>query len=329
MTAVQLAARSPRPARGRLHGLTWTVLRTHRAALLVWTAFVVCGVAGLLWLQRFGEDVAARAGGPCGGPGMRACTAGFPWAIDDYLSYLGFADGTLAWMAPAVAAYAAGLLVGRELENGTAALAWTQSVTPARWLAAKLAIPAVLLTVGTGLLIAAYRLAWTAGDSAWQNPWFMDNIYRSTGPVGIAYALLALAVGVLSALAVRRALPAAGAAALGSLLLIAAGTAVRDHLWPKTVLTGRAAAEISNTAHWFGGGSILQSGQRVPGDLCYADSALDYHRCLSRLDAEDFYAVVHPSSHYWPLQLVESALVLAVAAGLVWIAFRLLRRRAV
>jgi hypothetical protein len=261
---------------------------------------------------------------------MRPCTSGFPFQIDAYLGYLGFADGILAWMAPAIAAFAAGVLVGRELENGTAALSWTQSVSPARWLAAKLTIPALLLALGTALLVAAYRWAWMSGSDSWRTAWYMENVYRSTGPVGVAFVLLALAVGVLSALALRRALPAAGIAAVGTLLFLQAGAAVRDHLWPKAVLTGREAAQIPNSSHWFEGGSIPHSGQWVSGTTCVdADSALDFHRCLSRLDAENVYAVVHPSSHYWPLQLVESAVVLAVAAGLVWLAFRVLRRSAV
>jgi hypothetical protein len=115
---------------------------------------------------------------------------------------------------------------------------------------------------------------------------------------------------------------------VASLLLMGAGTAVRGHLWPKTVATGRAAIDGSNTDQWFGGGSIPQSGRRVPGETCDdAGSVADVHRCLSRTHVKDVYAVVHPSSHYWPLQLVESALVLTVAAGLVRVAFRLLRRR--
>ncbi|MEU0393296.1 hypothetical protein ABZ208_11045 [Streptomyces sp. NPDC006208] len=48
---------------------------------------------------------------------------------------MSLASTLIAWLPFAVAVYAGGVLIVRELERGTAALAWTQSVTPARWLA--------------------------------------------------------------------------------------------------------------------------------------------------------------------------------------------------
>lgn len=35
----------------------------------------------------------------------------------------------------------------------------------------------------------------------------------------------------------------------------------------------------------------------------------------------------HPASHYWPLQLVETGIVLALTALACWACFALLRRR--
>ncbi|MEU9015497.1 hypothetical protein AB0D12_38535 [Streptomyces sp. NPDC048479] len=55
---------------------------------------------------------------------------------------MSLAATVIAWLPLAVAVYAGGVLTGRELEPGTAALSWTQSVTPVRGLAAKPTLPA-------------------------------------------------------------------------------------------------------------------------------------------------------------------------------------------
>ncbi|POX52751.1 hypothetical protein C3489_17425 [Streptomyces sp. Ru71] len=44
-------------------------------------------------------------------------------------------------------------------------------------------------------------------------------------------------------------------------------------------------------------------------------------------NADGYYVVFHPESHYWPLQLVECGIVLALAATATATAFTLLRRR--
>jgi hypothetical protein len=50
-------------------------------------------------------------------------------------------------------------------------------------------------------------------------------------------------------------------------------------------------------------------------------------RCLEARGATGIYAEYHPASHYWPLQFVETGIVLALAAAAVAASFWLLRRR--
>ncbi|NUS28437.1 MAG: ABC transporter permease, partial [Streptomyces sp.] len=40
-----------------------------------------------------------------------------------------------------------------------------------------------------------------------------------------------------------------------------------------------------------------------------------------------YYAEYHPASHFWPLQLIETGILLAVAAAATIAAFLMLRRR--
>jgi hypothetical protein len=116
----------------------------HRASLWGWAAFAVAATAGLLWLL----DVATTSDqwNGCGGTGRPACPP------VDQETVLGLFTGLITYLPFAVAAYAAGVLVARDLENGTAALASTQSVSPARWLVAKLAVPGLLVMGVTEVL---------------------------------------------------------------------------------------------------------------------------------------------------------------------------------
>ncbi|GDY84745.1 hypothetical protein SAVCW2_39440 [Streptomyces avermitilis] len=157
MSATTLATPRRRTLPGP-RGLVWTVLRLHRTALWIWLAFVT-GTAGLLlWLYGPGATAAQQAFDTYGYyvPGGLNSTKE---AYDD----LFYRPATLISVATfVVPLFAGGALIGRELETGTAQLAWTQSVSPARWLAARLAVPALLIATGTGLLVALYRLLWSA-----------------------------------------------------------------------------------------------------------------------------------------------------------------------
>ncbi|MGW3754446.1 hypothetical protein ACWD7C_37410 [Streptomyces sp. NPDC005134] len=75
-------------------------------------------------------------------------------------------------------------------------------------------------------------------------------------------------------------------------------------------------------------GMIMESGEQVSGLDCN-DQAVpgDLSTCLSDHGAVDFYAKIHPTSHYWPIQFVETGIVLALAAAAVAAAFLVLRRR--
>jgi len=105
----------------------------------------------------------------------------------------------------------AGLFIGapllaREFEHGTHRLAWTQSVTRQRWLLAK----TLLLSLAT----AAAALALAGISMWWRQPF--DNLegrmsparFDIEGVVVPAYAVFALALGVVAGLLLRRTIPA-------------------------------------------------------------------------------------------------------------------------
>ncbi|WP_328495053.1 hypothetical protein OHS59_21540 [Streptomyces sp. NBC_00414] len=250
-------------------GLPWAVLRLHRAALTVWGAFLLAAVGTLVWETgitadsvREGMFTCARPDGRCRVEALVSFGGGISWAST--LVYYSFF---------AVAAFAGGALTGRELEAGTAQLAWTQSVSPTRWLAAKLAVPALLLVAGGTVFVLVFRWAWAANRDLMGDDWTFNDVFAARGPALVAYGLCGLGVGALAGVVVRRALPAP-AVSCGVMYLVNHNLEVhREDLWPM-------------------GGSA-----------------------------------VHPESHYWPMHLVETGIVLGVAGLATGAAFLVLRRR--
>jgi hypothetical protein len=145
---------------------------------------------------------------------------------------MNFHGEVLSYASVAVAGWAGAALVGRELENGTARLAWTQSVTPARWLTAQLAAAAVPLTAGTTLLGLVYAWVWTGDQDVLVTNWSYDRVLVPAGPLAVALVLFALAFGTLAGVALGRALPALAVAAAGTYAARSFFGRTWDDVWP-------------------------------------------------------------------------------------------------
>ncbi|MEV0977062.1 hypothetical protein [Streptomyces sp. NPDC049915] len=272
--------------------MTTTLLRVHRAATAVWIALILVLTVWTLWLNQVtahhtraaqthcAQDYCDAVASPYGGEaGMVALLIGYAFLL--------------------VAGYAGGALIGRELESGTAHLAWTQGVTPTRWLTAKLALPALTLTAGLTLLVTVFHWTWAANRDLTFDDWYTPALFLARGPAAVAYALCALAVGTLTALLLRRALPALGVSVAVMWLLAITMETYRADLWPTRTRTATHPVDLPEHAWELAGGR----------------------------NADVYYVVFHPESHYWPLQLVECGIVLALAATATATSFTLLRRR--
>ncbi|MFG2371320.1 hypothetical protein ACGFY9_07565 [Streptomyces sp. NPDC048504] len=316
MTAQALTRTAPpRPARPRR-----ALLRLHRPALIVWGVFVAVISAVLLW-----------AYGPLGNAARTAwqqqCTKNLcDWndSIEGYHLAYTLAEVALHFVPVVVAVWAGGMLIGRELEHGTAQLAWTQSVSPARWLAAKLALPAVLLTAGTTVLVLLHRLLFDAHKIPDGWSWNDDNAFYANGTIAIAYPLLGLALGALAGLVARRALAGIGVAVLVTATTTSLTTMAAPHLvpWKTSVGDLKEGYAAPKNVIYGGEGAVTSTGAHIP-DPCVGGGKA----CPAAHDIVGYYSEYHPSSQFWPLQLTETALVLAVAALATAAAFTLLRRR--
>jgi hypothetical protein len=315
MTATVPMAPPRPPATGR------TVLRLHRSALIVWGVLVVAAALTFLWAYGPGADAATAAW-------RKSCpaqdyTCQWDTSLNGYYRGVKLAEWAIYWTPSLVAVWAGAALVGRELESGTAQLAWTQGVSPTRWLATKLAVPAALLVAGTTVLVLLHRTVFASNEFPLSWEWYEDGAFTGNGTVGIAQPLLALAVGALAGLVLRRALPALAVSFLVTGAVQFATGELTPRLWPYETAVGTLDHYTTpDNALWGDQGALTSTGARIPDPLC-GDST----KCLADHDVTGYFTDYHPSSHFWPLQLIETGLTLAVAATAVGAAFWLLRRR--
>ncbi|MFE9768938.1 ABC transporter permease [Streptomyces sp. NPDC005808] len=307
---------------------TRVMLRLHRPALYVWAGVLLVAGALLLWLYGPLTDAAASAWRQWNSCAMEACV----YDQDAILTYKSLAQYTtfaVAFVPFLVAAWAGASLTARELETDTAQLAWTQSVSPARWLAAKLAVPAALVTAGTGVLVLLHNLVWSKGhgkiDTA--KPWTDLLTFHANGTTTVAFALFSLATGALVGLVLRRSLPSLVVTVAATGVLWTAVTLARARLWPSvttvTALTGDGPKSLGLTVEE---GLLTASGTRILNPHCGTSNVAECRDLYDRLGAVSYYTDSHPFSHYWPLQLTATALILALTALATLAAFRLLKR---
>ncbi|WP_329120516.1 hypothetical protein [Streptomyces sp. NBC_01465] len=296
-------------------GLVWTMSRLHRPALWVWTAYTAITLGLLLWLWGPGASTAQKAFDTFGYAGTqddawKGLGNGLP-LVGSTFNTLFYDPATMISIAAcAIAVFAAGPLIARELESGTAQLAWTQSVTPARWLAAKLALPALLVTASTAVIVVLYRAVWDSNNHLLLAGIGPRAFNFSIGPATVATALFAVAFGVLVGLVVRRTLPAVVVAGVTQYLVGAA----RGNNWPFQGLHPQPELPVHSKA-------ITSTGAQISDPGCYLDKA-----CLAKHDIVGFTRSYLPSPDYWPRQLAETGILLALTALAVAAAFLVLRR---
>lgn len=243
-----------------------------------------------------------------------------------YLQLLPMLAG-LFWGAP---------LLAREYELGTFRLAWTQAITPRRWLLVKLACLSIAV-IAAGLILTGLLSWWLhpftrIGDINRMQP----DEFSLQGIAPIAYALYAFALGVAAGAFARRVLPAMAATLAGYLALRIPLADRRGSLiaplhltYPAGSPSPRASAGdlILPASGWTGPTGRPLTG----GDLdriCGSPALPSFHGCLAThgiLRAD----VYQPISRFWALQLAESGIYLGLAVILVAVAcWWILRRTA-
>jgi hypothetical protein len=346
--------------------MTWLTWRQFRTQAVVATAALA---AFAILLAATGPHLAslyAASGlGSCHGGSCQNAAGFFASELTAYQP-LYLVSVAVILFAPAVIGIFWGApLIARELETGTSALAWNQSVTRTRWLAVKLTVgglAAMAVTEGLCLMQAwwAAPIGRAAGDGAPQGPLtqgrFTQLIFASHGITPLGYAAFAFALGVTAGALIRRTLPAmAVTLAIFVALQVAMPLWIRPHFAPPhhtaLSLNSIAAAGYIAGEPGPGGSTFTFAATGLPGQpgawilssapvnaagqpvsttpaACVAASIQpgDFAGCLASHGIRE--AVTYqPASRYWPFQWAETALYLALALALSGYCFRRLNRR--
>lgn len=262
----------------------------------------------------------------------------------------------LFWGAPLIAA---------ELDSGTYALAWNQSITRTRWLVVKLGLvglAAMAVTEALSLMQAwwaapigrAVGYGGVAGTVA--NGRFSALIFASHGITPLGYAAFAFALGVTAGALLRRVVPA-----MAVTLFIFAALQVAFPLWIRPHLQTAHQAVVPVTAlrnvqllqGGFNGSEFTLATFSMPGQAdawvlsshavgtageaistvpgaCSApavENGPNFFGCLASHGVRES-ITYHPASAYWPLQGIETGIYLVLALGLAGFCFwRVSRRR--
>jgi hypothetical protein len=215
-----------------------------------------------------------------------------------------------------------------DLEHRTYRLAWTQSITRGRWLLGKLGLP-VLCALLAGVALTLLFTWWRA-PQVHLNGRLETGTYDTEGTVVVGYTLFALGLAVAVGAVWRRAAAAVTVAFAGYFAArIFVDYWLRNHLVSPVTTTWKGtqaptflyhALVVSETAvlgsnrHVDGGGGFLGGHSEIAAPGLNANTT--------------FRAVYQPASHFWELQLTETAVFAGAAVVLILFAAWWTRRRA-
>jgi hypothetical protein len=244
--------------------------------------------------------------------------------------------------------------VTRELEAGTFRLAWNQSVTRTRWMAAKLALIGLAAMATAGLL--SLMVTWWSGpiDRAGGFPVtlgqlsrFSPLVFDARGVAPVGYAAFAFTLGVTAGVLIRRMLPAmAIALACVAVVQLAWPALVRPHLISPATATSAVSVNLSDATMGHNG-QLTMPVTGMPGAWIISNKTItpsghvfvlpDVAACQTgtQQQCDTFLAAQHlrrqisyqPASRFWAFQAYETAIFAALALALAGICVWWIRLR--
>ncbi|GAB3170905.1 hypothetical protein FHX75_12172 [Micromonospora palomenae] len=279
--------------------------------------------------QLAGTDVAAAT--------RETCDAGFRRFTNRYGS-LNLVAVLLLTLPVLVGLFWGAPLVAREVEHGTHRFVWTQGVGRTRWALVKFGL------VGAAVVVLA--VCYGLGMSWWVEPLTQAAdqgrlgmiVFDLQGVAPIAYTLFAVALGIFAGTVWKRMLPAMGITLAGFIGVRAAvAVLARPHYQPARTLTfpieGVTEAAMSR------GDWILSQGIRNPdGTMMAEDTRImcppggkgpEGRACGAELGLQPGaynWQLYQPADRFWLFQGIETGIFVALAALLLYLAVRRLRR---
>jgi hypothetical protein len=228
-------------------------------------------------------------------------------------------------------------LIAREIEHGTHRLVWTQGVTRRRWTLVK--------TTVVGASALAVAAAYTTLVSWWSAPLkladrnegaFSVPIFDARGLAPLGYTIFAMALGIFAGTVWRKTLPAMAATLLGFLAVRVAVTALaRPRLLParqRQAPLGNLEPNGALRGDWVLAGGVYDPNQHqfvrdnylvCPPDMAASLSPGPCGYPVGTVNLE----IYQPREHYWLFQTLETGIFIALAAILIVLAMRQIRRR--
>ncbi|HEX6777558.1 MAG TPA: hypothetical protein VF099_05105 [Ktedonobacterales bacterium] len=314
--------------------MTWVVWRQHRAEGLM-LLVVLAGIGVFLLVTGLGMANSFQQLGQSHCLGLNAkgglCDElGMAWN-KQYDGFLHVGAPLLLALQLLLGALVGAPLVAREVEQRTHLLIWTQSMTRTRWLTVKLA-----LVLGAGLLASGALLPlliwWNSPSVQIYGDSFSSRVYDTSGPVVVAAALLALALGIFAGALTRRTV----AAIFLTIVLFVAIRVPVEFLWrpnfetPVTVtyaIDQQNPPALSNQDWIVSQGFIDAQGNRSTDLREGCTSEETFTQCLQANGVQAQYVAYQPGDRFWTFQWIETGIYLAFSvlalAATVW----LVRRR--
>jgi hypothetical protein len=325
--------------------MAWVVWRQHRVAL-GGVAALLSALAAYVWATGVALHHAYVAATTCNvtSPVCQELITRF-----NSMGHPLVGGYTLQVVPPLVGAFVGAPVLARELETGTFRYAWTQGFERWRWALAKVVALAVVVTAMAAALSALfswyyqpYLATRNQSRSLSEELPFALALFDLRGASFAAWALVALAIGVLAGMVIRRVVPAivATLAAYTGLALVAANL-LRQHYLPALVTK---AVNVPGSAwvmsqYWTKAGKFAFTDWRdAPQALmqaCYSPpqaplrkpSQATLAQCVAGHGYTRFTSY-QPGSRFLPLQLIEGGWLLMVSALLIAVTVWLVRRRA-
>lgn len=302
--------------------MTWLLWRQHRAQVAI-AAVAIAALALPTWIT--GRHLASA---------LDACRSGTTCG-DLFQGYQAFDTVVnITVMVPLlIGIFWGATIVGRELEAGTATLAWTQTVTRRRWVWTKL-LSLFVFTVASSGAVAALVTWWSDTRNSIVESRFGGLQFDIQGVAPVGYAIFASALGLAAGVLWRRSLPAMATTIAGFVgVRLAVELAARKHYMSPviryasmkgagTVPAGSWTISQDLTLH----GKVITGPIAVPGPCAGTGSREAMNACMQQ-HGYRLRTVYQPASRYWTFQWIEFGVFAGIAAVLVAVAIVVLRRQ--
>jgi len=312
----------------------WLLIHLHRRVIWIWLALaaVMAAIVTALWLDTVSTQAAVVA---CmtrvtssSNPSLAACSP----AGGDALVWFTTVNHRIQWALIAVpllmGVFMAAPLMGRELENRTHRLVWTQGITPMQWFASNLASILMFCFALTAVLLVAAGL-WLSLASRITNDWAQFDLYP---PVFLSYVAFAVSLGLAVATVVGRTVPAMAVTGLIWIAIRGAtGILARPMLIPALVRRDMSAATAGRD--WFLAPTYLDSSghqmseaqidgllQRWGGSGADPITLLQQHGIFMA-------GLYQPASRFWVFQSIETFIFVMLSVGCILVSIAWVRLR--